>query len=274
MKFIKLEIKNIASIGEATIDFSTAPLAGEPLFLISGDTGSGKSTILDAICLALYNTAPRLEGYGNEDYEDTELNLDSGEKVKIANPLQLVRRNAKEAFARLTFIGNDEKHYIATWHARRGVRNDKLKATSILYCQETEITIDARIAFDAQIANPEVVGLKFDEFCRTTMLAQGAFTKFLNSKASEKSDILEKLTGTEIYSKISIHIHNTYRNKKEIHETKKLNIKANEPLKAEVRENICTQLKEEEKRVEKFKNDIVEAEKKLTWLNDYANKSA
>ncbi|MBR5512079.1 MAG: AAA family ATPase [Bacteroidaceae bacterium] len=274
MKFIKLEIKNIASIGEATIDFSTAPLAGEPLFLISGDTGSGKSTILDAICLALYNTAPRLEGYGNEDYEDTELNLDSGEKVKIANPLQLVRRNAKEAFARLTFIGNNEKHYLATWHARRGVRNDKLKATSILYCQETEITIDARIAFDAQIANPEVVGLKFDEFCRTTMLAQGAFTRFLNSKACEKSDILEKLTGTEIYSKISIYIHNTYRNKKEIHETKKLNIKANEPLKAEVRENICTQLKEEEKRVEKFKNDIVEAEKKLTWLNDYANNSA
>ena len=95
MKFTKLEIKNIASIGEATIDFDSAPLANEPLFLICGVTGSGKSTILDAICLALYNTAPRLEGYGNEDYEDKS--IDNGDKVRLSNPCQLIRRNANEA---------------------------------------------------------------------------------------------------------------------------------------------------------------------------------
>jgi DNA repair exonuclease SbcCD ATPase subunit len=71
------------------------------------------------------------------------------------------------------------------------------------------------------------------------MLAQGAFTKFFNSKGSEKSDILEKLTGTEIYSKISIHIHETARKKREIHEAKKQEIKANEPLPTEERESIC-----------------------------------
>lgn len=273
MKFIKLEIKNIASIGEATIDFSTAPLAAEPLFLINGETGSGKSTILDAICLALYNTAPRLEGYGLEDYEDKGFNLDSGGKVNIGNPCQLVRRNTQEAFARLTFIGNDNKHYTATWHARRGVRNDKLKAVSILFCQETGIKIEARKKFDEQIAKPEIVGLKFDEFCRTTMLAQGAFTKFLNSKGSEKSDILEKLTGTEIYSKVSIHIHETHRQKNSIYEEKRRSIEAYKLLSTEERANICALLKEEESNIKRLKKEICETEKKLTWLNDYASNS-
>ena len=273
MKFIKLEIKNIASIGEATIDFSAAPLAAEPLFLISGATGSGKSTVLDAICLALYNTAPRLEGYGLEDYEDKEFNLEAGEQAKIGNPCQLVRRNTKEAYARLTFIGNNNQQYTATWHASRGVRNNKLKAKSILFCHETNITIDARKLFDDEIAAPGVVGLKFDEFCRTTMLAQGAFTKFLNSKGSEKSDILEKLTGTEIYSKISKYIYDTHSQKKDIYEAKKRNIEANKPLPTEERESIYAQLKEEEKKIVKFKNEIAETEKKLEWLNDYANNS-
>ena len=192
MKFIKLEIKNIASIGEATIDFDSAPLATEPLFLICGVTGSGKSTILDAICLALYNTAPRLEGYGYEDYEDKS--IDSSDKVRLSNPCQLIRRNANEAYSRLTFIGNDNKHYIASWHATRGVRSGKLNLGCSLECIESGITISGRKEFNEKIIDTDVVGLKFDEFCRTTLLAQGAFTRFLNSKGDEKSNILEKLT--------------------------------------------------------------------------------
>ena len=272
MKFIKLEIKNIASIGEATIAFDSAPLATEPLFLICGATGSGKSTILDAICLALYATAPRLEGYGNESYEDKRLNLAGGdENVRISNPCQLVRRNTGEAYARLTFIGNDSKSYIATWHATRGTKKKldvKLKAESMLYCADSDTTINKRVA--EEISRPEIVGLKFEEFCRTTLLAQGAFTRFLNSKSSEKSDILEKLTGTEIYSAISRQIYRTYSEKNKLHEEKKRIIASYKLLSTEEREYKATQLKEEEKRVSALKEESAEIEKKLTWLKNYA----
>ena len=213
MKFIELEIKNIASIGYAKISFDEAPLCNEPLFLICGPTGSGKSTILDAVCLALYGTAPRLDGYGNESFEDKKLNVFGSDDaaVRISSPYQMVRRNTGEAFARLTFIGNDDKLYTASWHAMRGTKKRldvKLKAEQSLYCHDSGTTISKK-AVDA-IVSPSVIGLKFDEFCRTTLLAQGAFTRFLNSRSNEKSAILEKLTGTEIYSRISRHIYRTY----------------------------------------------------------------
>jgi exonuclease SbcC len=267
MKFIKLEIKNIASIGEATINFDSAPLATEPLFLICGATGSGKSTILDAICLALYNTAPRLEGYGLEDYEDKS--IDKSDKVRIGNPCQLIRRNANEAYSRLTFIGNDNRHYVASWHATRGVRSGKLNLGCSLECKESGITITGRNDFNEKVTATDVVGLKFDEFCRTTLLAQGAFTRFLNSKGNEKSNILEKLTGTEIYSKISKYIFDTFSSKKSLYEEKLRKIESYKLLSAEEREAKNILLMEEEKKICELKKAFDEIEKKLTWLDNY-----
>ena len=123
MKLRNLKIHNIASLENAELDFCSGPLSTAQLFLICGDTGSGKSSILDAVCLALYNKTPRLQQAvgGKMDY-----GIDN---VTAQDPRNLMRRGSTEAYVELVFEGNDGKTYQAGWYARR-TRNhtlDKVK---------------------------------------------------------------------------------------------------------------------------------------------------
>ena len=105
-----LSIHNIASIEDAMIDFQAEPLNDSEVFLITGKTGAGKSTILDAICLALYADTPRLDGTKMQG------NTEDGDKtVKVDDPRQLMRRNTGRASVMLTFTGNNGTPYRATW---------------------------------------------------------------------------------------------------------------------------------------------------------------
>ncbi len=201
MKIKKLIIKNITSLKDAEIDFDRYPLSEASLFLITGDTGSGKTTILDAICLALYGEVPRLENIstGKGEYSDGE---------RIGDTRQLIRRGTGECFSQLTFEGNDGEVYIAKWETHRGHRRadgSLQNAKHTLVQQGRKFTLDKVKEIRAKII--EVVGLDFKQFCQTTMLAQGQFTKFLHAKEDERTKILEKLSGTEIYSRIGEQIH-------------------------------------------------------------------
>ena len=192
MKLINLKIENIASIETAEIDFDRGPLADTSVFLITGDTGAGKSTILDSICLALYNTTPRLNGASG-----TKSNFGT-DNITARNTSNLLRHGARQASAVLTFRGTDGVEYVAAWQVKRN-RNYKLTSPELtLTWGDTTV----RNADAIRKITDEAVGLDFDQFCRTTMLAQGQFTQFLKSKDDEKSEILEKLTGTGIYSEI------------------------------------------------------------------------
>lgn len=211
MKFQKLTIHNIASIEDAVIDFEAQPLSNSEVFLITGKTGAGKSTILDAICLALYADTPRLDNTKMQG----ETN-DAGRDVKINDPRQLMRRNTGEAFAMLTFIGNNGVHYEATWSVARA----RKKVTGKLQDKEwhlrnidADYTLVKKVEIEAEIKM--AVGLDFSQFCRTTMLAQGEFTRFLNSKDDEKAEILEKITGVDIYSRIGAKIFEVTSQKKQ-----------------------------------------------------------
>lgn len=205
MKIKRLNIRNIESLEAADIDFDAAPLHDTELFLIYGETGAGKTTILNSICLALYNETPALKAI-NDNGNDIE-------NIQINNPQQLLRKGSTEGEAVLTFDGNDDKSYKACWSTRRahGRANGKLQGVK----RSLECTTDGTLWHkDKEICAviQDVVGLSFDEFCRTTLLAQGQFTMFINAAPKDKSAILEKLTGTEIYARVGNEIHLRYSN--------------------------------------------------------------
>ena len=196
MKLQKLTIHNIASIEDAEIDFEAQPLVDSEVFLITGKTGAGKTTILDAICLALFANTPRLFGSMMEgNTKDAEKN------ITIKDPRQLMRRNTGEAYVALTFTGSNGVAYEATWavaRARKKVTGNLQDKTWHLRNLQTNATINRDAEIKAEIK--AAIGLDFSQFCRTTMLAQGEFTRFLNSKDEEKAAILEKITGVDIYA--------------------------------------------------------------------------
>lgn len=225
MKFQKLTIHNIASIVDAVIDFENSALADSEVFLITGKTGSGKSTILDSICLALFANTPRLKNTKMEGKIK-----DGDEEVGVDKATQLMRRNSVNAYVELTFTGSNSVHYKAQWEVSRAHRkiDGNIRESWQLENIDTNKTLTKKGEIRAEIQN--AIGLDFEQFCRTTMLAQGEFTRFLNSKDDEKAEILEKITGVDIYSRIGAKIFEINRIKKEEWELANEKIKSSESL--------------------------------------------
>ena len=211
MKFQKLTIHNIASIEDAVINFEAEPLSSCEVFLITGKTGAGKSTILDAVCLALFDSTPRLN---NTKMEGETKDVDNN--IRIKDVRQLMRRNTAEAFVKLTFTGSNAVHYEATWavaRARKKVGGNIQKRDWQLKNLDTDHTLTKIKEIESEVN--KAIGLDFNQFCRTTMLAQGEFTRFLNSNDNDKAAILEKITGVDIYSKVGAKIYETTAQKKQ-----------------------------------------------------------
>lgn len=258
----KLEIHNIASIEDATIDFEAQPLADSEVFLITGKTGAGKSTLLDAICLALYASTPRLENTSMQgEMRDNE------KDIKIKDPVQLMRRNTGEAFVRLTFIGSNDVHYEAQWSVTRArnkvtgkIQNKKWALrnldTDFTYAKDKEIREEIALA----------IGLDFKQFCRTTLLAQGEFTRFLNSKDDEKAEILEKITGVDAYSRIGAKIFEQTVEKKKIWEDSQQKIEGIQILNDEEIAQKNNQLQQLDEQSQQLKTTLEKEQKKLRWL--------
>ena len=269
MKIKKLVLHNIASIVDAEIDFTKQPLADTDLFLITGKTGSGKTTILDAICLALYNKVPRIEkSSGNKQ----EINNDS----LVANdPRNIMRQNTGEAFVKLYFVGNDGVDYCADWSVRRG---KKAQLTTQISNQiwavldadgNTLVSADnSRKYSETETFITQKVGLDYNQFCRTTLLAQGEFTKFLKSSENEKAEILEKISGTDKFRKIGIAIYNkTLSMEKAYKEAAKDNQQI-VVLGDEERNELEKQQKDLEVSVKDKSDKVEEVQNLIDWLQD------
>ncbi len=209
MRILVIRGKNLASLAEAfTLDLEAEPLRGAGLFAITGETGAGKSTILDALCLALYGTTPRLEGDGDKE----EIPDPSGKSMKAKDPRTVLRRGASEGMAEVEFASHDGARHRATWLVRRAHGK---AAGAVMHFERMLMRLGhdgawAPIATgkkQVETAIEELTELDFAQFRRTALLAQGEFDAFLRADDSQRADILEKITATGVYGRISIDIH-------------------------------------------------------------------
>jgi len=195
MKILSLRFKNINSLkGEWKIDFNQEPFKSSGLFAITGATGAGKSSILDAICLALYHQTPR---------------IDSGQPADM-----VMTRHTGVCLSEVEFEA-DNKIYRAFWEVRRA----RGKADGKLQPAVVELAIGEKIIAEKINEKKELIakitGLDFARFTKSMLLAQGGFAAFLNADAGVRAELLEELTGTEIYGKISQNVYEFYRVQKQ-----------------------------------------------------------
>ena len=202
MKFLQLEILNLASLdkqGGEVINFEEGALGESTIFSIVGPTGSGKSTLLDAICLALYNRAPRYPRKKGDKNQNIEIfgAADASESNRLAptDSRNILTRGKKEGYSKLTFLANNGSIYRAEWHVRfQRVRYENAKTALYKITRNGEEITEEAADWNEL---PNIIGLDYDQFLRTVLIAQGSFANFLTAKENERYELLEKLIGCE-----------------------------------------------------------------------------
>ncbi len=206
MRILKISGRNLASLeGDFEVDFTQEPLRSAGLFAILGKTGAGKSTLLDAMCLALYGRTPRQVGVQNVRVVGGANPENDAEGISLRDARQILRRGTVEGQACVEFIGSDGGRYCSTWSVRRAHRQHN----GNLQNYEIELKrLDAHADLPTNRSEcwrkiEALTGLTLTQFTRSVLLAQGDFTAFLKAPSDERAQILEKLTGTEVYGLIS-----------------------------------------------------------------------
>ncbi|WP_421716647.1 AAA family ATPase [Arcobacter arenosus] len=245
MKILKVKLLNINSLkGEFEIDFQKF-LKDESLFAITGPTGAGKSTILDVITCSLY-----------------------GRTARLTNPNDLMSRHTGESLCEVEFEikGNT---YRSSWSQKRARKNPDgnfQTAKMEIVDLSTNKILESKVREVPKLIE-QITGLDFDRFVQSMMLAQGSFDAFLKAKENERSNLLEKITGTYIYKQISQSIYDTYAQKKKEIETAQIALGSIELLDNEIVQEKTKHLEESKKQKQELDKKEVELKKISTWLD-------
>ncbi|WP_194852018.1 AAA family ATPase [Nonlabens antarcticus] len=229
MKILKISLKNINSLrGEHHIDFETAPLKDNSLFAITGPTGSGKSTILDVISLALFTIVPRLGRITKNTINDTGA---------------VLTKNQQDAYASITYSCT-KGIFQSTWSistARTGsLRDYEMQLKNVVSGKELPLKKS-----EVPAKNEAFIGLNYEQFIKSVVLAQGEFAQFLKVPKKERSELLEKITGTGIYRQLGARAFEKNKQASELIKSEETNInyEKNNLIEDEIFEQIQKDLK-------------------------------
>jgi exonuclease SbcC len=249
MRIQEVRFQNLNSlVGEWKIDFTDSAYLADGIFAITGPTGAGKTTILDGICLALYGRTPRLE----------RVNRNSNE---------IMSRHTGSCYAEVTFSTRDGS-YRCHWSQQRAHK----KTDGELQVHKHEISdaasgqvLENKIR-DVALKVEEITGMNFNRFTRSILLAQGGFAAFLQAPPDERAPILEQITGTEIYSEISMQVHERKREEESRLDILQAEIAGMKVLSAEEEEELREAIALKTTQEEKQREELGTLRKALTWL--------
>lgn len=205
MRILTIRGENLASLCDPfEVDFEAEPIRSAGIFAITGPTGAGKTTLLDAICLALFDSLPRMDS-AEGGASIGRVDGDSSQQAKYDDVRGILRHGAGAGYAEVDFVGQDGRRYRSRWEVNRArsKANGKLQSQKITLTdiESREIIGDKKTDTLQQIEKR--IGLSFHQFRRSVLLAQGDFDTFIKAGSKERAELLERITGTEIYSQLS-----------------------------------------------------------------------
>ena len=257
MKILKLKFKNINSlVGENEIDFTTPFFTNDGLFAITGKTGSGKSSILDAITLALYGKTPRVDITGSENH--------------------VITKGQKDCYSEVSFEVSGKK-WIASWKQERA-RTGTLKQVERAIIDDKNQIVADKLTIKRNQSNSEektvnekieeILGLSFSQFTKVILLAQGSFTAFLKADKNDKGQLLEQITGTEIYGEISKKVYERFDLENDKLTTISLELGAIQLLSESEVETLKTEISTLTESKKASEKEIDHIDKSIKWLED------
>ena len=269
MKILAIRLKNLASLaGEQAIDFTAEPLASAGLFAITGPTGAGKSTILDALCLALFGSTPRLDGASLLSKVP-----DGKDEIGSGDERNLLRRGCANGYAEVDFIGVDGHRYRARWEVKRAREkiDGKLQASSqsLLDLDRDQLLASGKKREFKELLEAKL-GLTLAQFTRAVLLAQSEFSAFLKADDNDRGTLLEKLTDTGLYSRLGQAAFEAAKRAREALAALQQQAGGVQPMDAETREALEVQAQEQQAELRNLQQGLEALKQQRQWLQDMA----